>query len=65
MLTVGDGVESSNLLGREPDGNDLHGFGPTAGSAAPTTLQLLDVVAGLGLVGPLLDLLLGDHRKIV
>jgi hypothetical protein len=39
--------------------------GPTPGSAASSTPELVDVVAGLGLVRPLLDLLPTHYLKLV
>ena len=57
----GDGIESLELLGGQPDCHDLHRFRPTTGASAASTLELLDVVTLLCLIGPLLDLLFTRH----
>ena len=65
MLAFGDRIDGCKLLGGEPYCHDLHRFGATAWATASATLHLLDVVAGLGLISPLLNLLLAHHDKIV
>jgi hypothetical protein len=59
------GVECLELGGGETHGDDLHGLSAAAGPATASTLQRVDVVAGLGLVGPLLDLLVTHHANNV
>lgn len=63
MLALGDRVDRSKLLGGEAYGHDLHRLGATAGPTTSAALHLLDVVAGLGLVSPLSDLLLTHHEQ--
>ncbi len=65
MLAFGDRIDGRELLGSKAYRHDLHRLGATAGSTASATLHLLDVVAGLGLISPLLNLLLAHHDKIV
>ena len=60
VLTFGDCVQGRDLVGSEADGDDLHGLGAPAGPTSAAALECLDVVASLGLVDPLLDLLVGD-----
>ena len=57
MLAFGDGIQRCQLLGGEADGDHLHRLGAAPWSAATASLQLVDVVAGFGFVGPPLDLL--------
>lgn len=63
MLALGDRVDSRKLLGGEAYRHDLHWLGATAGSTASASLHLLDVVAGLGLLSPLPELLLAHQRQ--
>ena len=63
MVALGDRVHRSELFSGEPYGDHLHRFGATARAAASAALQLLDVVAGFGLIRPLLDLLVADHAQ--
>jgi hypothetical protein len=42
----------------------LHRLGSAARPSAPATLELIDVVARLSFVGPLLDLLFAHDLKI-
>ena len=58
-------VEGVELLGGQPDRYDLHRFSPTTRTPTTPTLQLIDVVSGFGLVGPLLDLFFAHHTHIV
>jgi len=63
VLTLGDGVDRSELVSGEPHRYDLHRLGATAGPAPSAALHLFDVVSSFGLVGPLLDLLLANHAQ--
>lgn len=65
MLSFGQCVQSCELFGSEPDGNDLHRLGPAPWPTASATLQLLDVVARFGLLRQLLNLRVSNHKKIV
>jgi len=61
----GSRVQRFEFLGREPNGDDLHRRGATSRAPATTVLQFSHVIAGIGLVGPLLDLPLARHELIV
>jgi len=65
LVAFRSGVQGFELLGREPYSDNLHRLGPTSGAAATSALQLSHVVAGLGLVGPLLKLPFARHGLIV
>ncbi len=65
MVAFGGGVQGFELLGREPNGDDLHRLAPTSRAPAPAALQVSHVIASLGLAGPLLDLLFARHDKTV
>ena len=65
MLTRGDGVQCSKLLSSQTHGYHLHRFRASPRPATTASLQLGDVIARLGLVGPLLDLFVGSHANIV
>ena len=56
---------AADLLGGQPDRHDLHRFSPPTRTPTTSTLQLIDVVASFGLIGPLLDLLFAHHLDIV
>lgn len=58
-------VKGIELLDRETYGHDLHRLGATARTTPAPALELLDVIASLGLIGPLLDLVLTHHPDIV
>jgi len=58
-------VQSFEFLGGEPYVDDLHGLSPTSRSAPAAALHVGHVVAGLCLVGPLLNLILRHHEQIV
>ena len=60
-----DCVERIEFVGCQPDRDHLHRFGPAPGASAPTSCEFLDVVSGLGFVGPTLDLFFGHHGNIV
>lgn len=61
MLSFSQCVQSCELVGSEPDGNDLHRLGAAPWPATSATLQLLDVVAPFGLVRPPLNPLVSTH----
>jgi len=63
VLALGDGVDRSELLSREPYRNYLHRLGAAARATASAALHLLHVVADFRLVGILLNLLLDDHAQ--
>lgn len=65
VLTFRGSVKSFQLLSGKTHRNHLRRLRPTPRTATPATLQLSDVVAGLRLVGPLLDLLITHHNQIV
>jgi len=65
MLPLSNGVKRGDLLGSETNGHHLHRLSPTPWPASPASLQLVDVVASLGFVGPCLDLFVCRHKKIV
>jgi hypothetical protein len=58
-------VEGRELCGRKPNRYDLHWLSPTTGTPTTPTLQGIDVVTSLGLLGPLLNLVLTRHADIV
>lgn len=58
-------VQSFQLLGGQPHRNHLGRFRPTPRTPTPASRQLGDVVAGIGFLGPLLDLLITHHNQIV
>ena len=60
-----DCVERIDFVGCQPDRDHLHRFGPAPGTSAPTSCEFLDVISGLGFVGPTLDLFFGHHGNIV
>lgn len=60
MLTRRESIHRRNFLSSEPDCYHLHWLGTTSGTPPAAPLELLDVIASLGLVGPLLDLLIRD-----
>jgi hypothetical protein len=69
LLSVSHDIQGRQFVNGEPNRHDLHGLGASTGAAPTATLELLDVVTSLSLVGPLLDLFLGDlvlpHENIV
>lgn len=65
MLSLGDRVQRSNLLSGEAHRHNLHRLRASTRPTTSATLQLFDVITGLGLVRPFLNLLFGDHEKIV
>ncbi len=65
VILRGCRVEGVEFVGGQPYCHDLHGCGSTTRAPAHPTLEFVDVIADLGLVGPLLDLPLAHHPKIV
>ena len=65
MVPSRGGVQGFELFGRESNGDDLHRRGATSMAPATTALQVSHVIAGIGLVGPLLNLLFAGHELIV
>ena len=65
MVASRGGVQGFELLSREPYGDDLHRRGATSRAPATAALQVSHVIAGIGLVGPLLDLPFARHELIV
>ena len=65
MFAPGHVVQRGELVRRQTHSHDLHRLGPTPRTTTPATRQLLNVVSGLGLVRPLLNLLLAHHVNIV
>lgn len=61
MLSLGERAQSCELFRGEPDSDDLHRLGTATWTTSAATLQFLDVVPRLGLIGPLLDLLFRTH----
>ena len=65
MLSLGHFIQCRYLLSGEAHSNDLHRLSTATGATASTTLQFRWVITSFGLVGPLLDLLVTDHKQIV
>jgi len=65
MVASRGGVQGFELFGRESNGDDLHRRGATSRAPATTALQVSHVIAGIGLVGPLLNLPVARHELIV
>lgn len=65
MVAFRGGVQSFEFFGRESHWDDLARRGATSGAPATTALQISHVVAGIRLVGPLLDLPFGGHELSV
>ena len=65
VISLGDRVESSNLLSGEAHSHNLHRLSTATRPATSATLQLFDVITGLGLGRPFLNLLFGTHEQIV
>ena len=65
VVALRGSVQSFQLLSGQTYRDHLRRFRATPRTAAPATLQLGDVVAGIGFLGPLLDLLVTHHTKIV
>lgn len=57
-------IQGGDLLSSESHSNDLHRLRASTRTTAPPSLQLLDVVASLGLGRLLLDLLLSHTASI-
>ena len=61
VLPRSERIHSRDLLSREPDGNHLHRLGTPTGAPPAAALEFLDVIPGLGLIGPCLDLLFKEQ----
>lgn len=61
----GGRIKRFQFLGGQTDRDHLHRLSPTTRTPTTTTLKLLNVIAGLGLIRPLVDLLFTHHTDIV
>ncbi len=61
VILRGDRVEGIELFSGQADRHDLHRLSPTTGTSTAPSLELFDVVALFGFIGPLLDLLFTHH----